>query len=122
MPGFAQFPSARRAKNVSTMPRCDATAALMTSGSGFVMLCESSDDPGSGCRTSVFFSVEIACAHHGTDHVDDQATRGDAGDLVDVGAGGDLYDIHADDATLLHQTMDQLARLGEGDSAGARAR
>src|SRR3979411_2211244 len=120
MPGFAQFPSARRAKNASTMPRCDATAALTTSGSGFVMLCEPSDDPGSGCRIHAFF-VEIACAHHGTDHVDDQATRGDAGDLVYVGAGGDLHDIHADDAALLHQTMDQLARLGEGDAAGAWA-
>src|SRR5882724_2454352 len=70
----------------------------------------------------LFFSVEITCAHHGTNHVDDQATGGDAGDLVDVGAGRDLHDIHADDAALLHQTMDQLARLGEGDAAGAGAR
>src|SRR3981189_1693778 len=111
MPGFAQFPSASRAKNVSTMPRCDATAALMTSGSGFVMLCEPSDGSWLRLWDSCFF-VEITCAHHGTDHVDDQATGGDAGDLVDVGAGRDLHDIHADDAALLHQTMDQLSRRG----------
>src|SRR4030088_2888705 len=119
MPGFAQSPSTRRAKNFSTIPRCDATAALTTSGAGFVMLCEPSDE--SWLSDSCFF-VEIACAHHRTDHVDDQATRGDAGDLVDVDAGGDLHDIHADDAALLHQSKDQLARLGEGDAAGARAR
>ena len=66
--------------------------------------------------------VEISGADGHADQVDDQSSRGDAGDLVDVVAWRDLHHVHPDDAALAHQAVDQLARLVEGDAAGTGCR
>src|SRR3954465_10971465 len=61
---------------------------------------------------------EIPGAHRHANQVDNQPARRDAGDLIDVGTGRDFDHIHADHAPLLHQPVDQLAGLHEGDAAG----
>src|SRR5258706_7975356 len=60
--------------------------------------------------------VKIPRRDRTADQVEDQPPRRDAGNPVDVLLRLDLDDVHTDHAALVHQAVNQLARLHESDA------